>query len=137
MKSSSYIKPRTIRVTLAFVFVLSAILTGTTRAGEATPQVPKDTLITLERTVCYGTCPSYKLAISADGAVVFEGRRFVKTLGAAETRISQEQLRELIQKFEKINYFGLRNRYQDPQDGCDAFVTDNPSAITSITTFVR
>jgi hypothetical protein len=95
-------------------------------------QVPPDTLITLERTPCYGTCPSYKLTISADGSVVFEGLRFVKKIGAAQSKISQDDVKNLIEKFDEIEYFKLRNRYQDPNDGCDEYVTDNPSANTSI-----
>ena len=103
-------------------------------ARAAAQQVPQDTRITLERTVCYGFCPSYKLTISADGAVVFEGRRFVKTVGTARSAISQDHLRELLGKFENLDYFNLRNRYEGPRDGCEGLVTDHPSAITSITT---
>lgn len=103
------------------------------QVSAAAPQVPQDTRITLERTVCYGMCPSYKLTISADGAVVFEGRRFVKKVGTAESTISQEGLRELIERFDKINYFSLRDRYEDLGDGCKDWSTDGPSANTSIT----
>lgn len=102
------------------------------QASQAARQISKDTLITLERTVCYGTCPSYKLTISADGAVLFEGRRFVKKVGTFQSSISQEKLRELIDRFEKINYFQLGNRYEQPSDGCAEVVTDHPSANTSI-----
>jgi hypothetical protein len=101
---------------------------------EASEQVvPPDTLITLERTACYGTCPVYKITISADGTVVFEGRRFVKKVGSVKSAISQEQLRELLAAFEKIRYLELRDRYEEPEDGCKQWVTDNPSAITSLT----
>jgi hypothetical protein len=103
------------------------------QASEAGRQVPHDTIITLERTPCYGTCPSYKLTISADGAVVFEGRRFVKQVGAVQSTISQEGLRGLIDAFAKINYFDLRDRYEEPGDGCKDWSTDGPTAITAIT----
>lgn len=102
----------------------------TAKASEQT--VPQDTLITLERTGCYGMCPIYKLTISADGTVVFEGIRFVKKAGIAKSAVSQEQIRELLDAFEKINYFELRDRYDRPEDGCKQWLTDHPSAITSI-----
>jgi uncharacterized protein DUF6438 len=95
--------------------------------------VPQDTLITLERTGCYGMCPIYKVSISADGAVVFEGNRFVKKVGSARSAISDEQIRELLVAFEKINYFELSDQYAKPEDGCKQWLTDHPSAITSIT----
>lgn len=112
-----------------FVFAYATTFQTSTAAAQ---QIPQDTLITLERTVCYGMCPSYRLTISADGGVVFEGRRFVKTVGTAQSTISKEKLRELIDRFEKINYFRLRNRYEDNRDGCEGVVTDHPSANTSI-----
>jgi len=94
--------------------------------------IPKDTNITLDRSGCYGTCPIYRLTIEADGSVTFEGRDYVKTKGTAKGHISQEQLRQLISEFEKIDYFSLRERYQDADDGCPSFATDMPSADTSI-----
>ncbi len=97
-----------------------------------TQNVPQDTLITLERTECYGTCPSYKVTISADGTVTFEGCRFVKQVGHAKSNISQQQLQGLVSAFEKINYFSLRDRYEDYHDGCKQWWTDSPTAITSI-----
>jgi hypothetical protein len=119
-------------VVLSMTLFLFAGAATFQKSNAAVQQIPQDTLITLERTVCYGMCPSYKLTISADGTVVFEGRRFVKKVGTAQSTISQEQLRELIDRFDKMNYFALRNRYQDPEDGCEGFVTDHPTANTSI-----
>lgn len=132
MSRTVQVNPSALFASLVAILVLTASGVSDIRASEAAQQVPQDTLITLERTVCYGMCPSYKLTISGDGAVVFEGRRFVKKLGTAQSTISQEQLRELIDRFDKMNYFALRNRYQDPEDGCGEFVTDHPSANTSI-----
>ncbi|HYV06910.1 MAG TPA: DUF6438 domain-containing protein [Blastocatellia bacterium] len=132
MSHGFQINPTALLVSLLAVPVLTVGGRLGIQASEAAQQVPRDTLITLERTVCYGMCPSYKLTISADGAVVFEGRRFVKTTGTVQSTISQEKLLELISRFEKINYFQLKNRYEHPADGCAEVVTDHPSANTSI-----
>lgn len=108
---------------------------GNGRSSEPTPlssAVPSDTFITLERTRCFGTCPVYKLEISADGKVVFEGVEYVKTKGRVESGLTQEQLRQLISEFEKANYFSLGARYVAAEDGCPTYWTDNPSAFTSI-----
>ena len=102
---------------------------------EASEQpIPPDTLITLERTPCFGTCPEYRITIAADGAVIFEGRRFVKNAGSAKSSISKEQVRELLAAFQKLNYFDLRDRYERPGDGCKQWATDHPTAVTSIRT---
>lgn len=94
--------------------------------------IPNDTLITLERTTCFGTCPSYKITIGATGAVIFEGRQFVKRLGKLKSTISQQRLRELLAKFEEIKFFDLKDHYRSFLDGCTSEVTDAPAAFTSI-----
>ena len=114
---------------------LSPQAAGLFRTAHASPQaVPSDTLVTLERTTCFGTCPEYKITISAAGEVVFEGRRFVQKMGTAKSSISPEALRELLARFEKIDYFSLRDRYAGPGDGCKQRATDFPTVITSIKT---
>lgn len=123
-------------------FVAVSILGGVVGAidirpskSEATAQdIPRDTVITLERTRCYGMCPSYKITISADGSVTFEGRHFVKEVGIVKSTISRERLQELLAAFDRINYFSLRSQYEDVGDGCKGVVTDHPSALTFIKT---
>ena len=84
-----------------------------------------DVLITLERTACFGTCPVYKLSISGDGKVVYEGIRFVNITGTQTTQISQDKIKELVDEFYNIGYFALKDKY-------DAPITDMPTTITSI-----
>ncbi|HEX8564622.1 MAG TPA: DUF6438 domain-containing protein [Pyrinomonadaceae bacterium] len=102
--------------------------------------IPEDTFITLERTACYGTCPNYTVAVSADGTVIFSGS-YYKTVkgvsvwtrtGVIKSRISQEQVQRLIDEFERANYLSLKNSYVIEKDGCPAVATDNPTAYTSI-----
>jgi hypothetical protein len=94
--------------------------------------IPADTLITLERTVCYGPCPIYKVTVTADGTVIFEGRQNVKLKDVVKGHISREDVRSLIAAFEAASYFNLNDTYQTEKDGCPEVWTDNPSAITSI-----
>lgn len=70
----------------------------------STQAIPADMLITLERTGCEGTCPMYTLRISADGRVVYRGKQFVRNRGRAESKLTQEQLRQLLAEFEKAGY---------------------------------
>src|SRR5687767_14061937 len=106
----------------ALVSLLWLFLTCTAGAGNhsvnnspqiaATPAIPSDTLITLERSCarCRGIGPEYRLKISADGVVVYVGKGFVRKKGKARSRITQEQLRQLISEFDKTNYFSLRDK---------------------------
>lgn len=103
-------------------------------------QVPSDTFITLERTGCYGTCPTYTVAVSGDGTVVFSAFYFAKVngvnqwkkSGVIKSHISDEQVRQLVAEFDRANYFSLQDFYRDAKDGCPAVETDQSSAYTSI-----
>ena len=86
-----------------------------------------DLTITLERTVCHGTCPSYKLTIDGGGTVNYEGVDFVKVKGKQTANLGSAQIQDLVSAFETANFFSLQDNYT-AQDS-----TDTPSAITSIT----
>lgn len=111
----------------------------TSESIEIPKVIPSDTLITLERTGCYGSCPSYTLTIAADGTLVFHATAYwarnsaggyLKHSGIIHSSISQEKLRQLIAEFEKADYFSLRDSYED--EGCPSVATDSSSAYTSI-----
>ena len=91
-----------------------------------------DDQITLERTACFGTCPMYTLTIKGDGSVTFDGKRFTKTIGTANGKITPADFRSLVREFEKINYFSLPDSYTPGTRECPQRVTDMPSANTSI-----
>lgn len=97
-----------------------------------TGQKGSDDAITLERTACFGTCPMYKVTITADGTVTFNGERFTKTTGVAKGKISTSDFRNLVAEFEKINYFALPDAYAPGTPVCPQRITDMPSANTSI-----
>ena len=87
----------------------------------------KNLVITLERTECYGPCPVYRLTITGDGSVVYEGKNFVKATGRQTTTISQERMRQLVSEFEKADFISLADSYEQ------ITVLDNPTVIVSIT----
>jgi hypothetical protein len=82
-------------------------------------------MISLERTMCYGHCPVYKVAVFGDGRVVWEGERYVAIEGRHEWATTRRRLTALVKAVEKINYFVLS---WTPGMGA----TDYPSAITSV-----
>ena len=124
---------------LHVIFGLSVALLGASvgchGAGYSDPavipqNVPQDLMISLERTECFGGCPVYKLTITADGAVVFRGRRFVKQDGATiRSAITQDRLKQLIAEFDRVKFFSLDDDYSETRLLCP---TDHPSAFTSI-----
>jgi len=98
-------------------------------AGVAVSQMPlsqgKDqiTEVTLERTACFGYCPTYKVTLRRDGSISYNGIKFVEPEGAYEgTAYGFDRLAELILS---RGYFNLKDRYTIK-------ATDLPSAITSV-----
>ncbi len=107
--------------------------------------IPKDTLITLERNPGYwgmlgDSCPFYKLTISADGTVELEPKDYkehkVITSKIIKSKINQEQVKQLISEFEKIDFYSLKStseRKENTQEDCPEYGTDDVTATTSIT----
>ena len=125
---------------LLLIFLLAANCPGNTVSlkkatsdhSSATQSVPEDTLITLERSPCDAKCPAYKLTIAADGGVVFEGHSYVKEIGIVRSKITQEQLKQLVVEFERIKYFSLNDRYSIVPDGCAGYSHHGIFIITSL-----
>lgn len=81
--------------------------------------------ITLDRTGCFGRCPSYSVHIRGDGTVTYNGGSFVALTGSHRGWIPKETVLEIVNAFQQADYFSLRDRYV-------AGITDNPTYTTSI-----
>jgi hypothetical protein len=71
----------------------------------------KITKITLERTPCYGSCPVYKVTVSAAGVVEYFGEAHVHKAGTHRWRISRRRLQRLAEALERANYLHLEGDY--------------------------
>jgi hypothetical protein len=96
------------------------------------PTASIDPVISLERTACFGGCPVYRVWVSADGKVGYEGRAHVRRLGSASGEIAAERVRALLSEIERAGYFSFANRYTSAEPTCGRYSTDSPAAITSI-----
>jgi hypothetical protein len=93
-------------------------------------QVPTDLAITLTRTVCKGPCPAYRLTVTSDGLVNFEGTAHtLETKGS--WKIDQGRLQQLIAEFRKARFFDYDDVYHDDKN-CPIVYTDAPNVTTSI-----
>ena len=115
-----------------FIAMLLLLLTSSACKTQAAEKITHFDQITFERTICFGPCPMYKLSISPDGRVQYEGNDHVKIKGITKTQISSEQVTKLIEATNAVNFFALRDKYQSTEDGCATVATDSPSVIISI-----
>lgn len=81
------------------------------------------TEISLKRTTCFGSCPSYEIKLLRDGTATYVGRRFVERIGTYTGKFyGFDRLAQLI---EARGFFNLKDDYS-------IRATDLPSAVTSV-----
>lgn len=73
--------------------------------------VPTDFKVTLDRSFCFGYCPSYSVSIGASGNVEYCGEGFVEALGEHRKTISVQAVAELVTLLEDADFFNLRKEY--------------------------
>ena len=85
--------------------------------------VPEGLVFGLERTPCYGQCPTYQLRIYSDLSVTYVGRMHVEKEGFYTGTITQEALEQLKAKAMEIGYFDMEHHY-------NGSITDIPSTFS-------
>ncbi len=119
------------------VICLSLALACAPRAAPPAEHNPGATtvgaVVSLERTPCFGSCPSYSVSVSASGLVAYEGRANVRRVGTDTARITPQQVQALLLELERAGYFTFADRYAPSEPTCRRPSTDSPSALSSAT----
>jgi ankyrin repeat protein len=77
------------------------------------PKVEKESkiAITLERTGCMGSCPSYKVTVTPEG-VLFEGGGYVVARGEHKAAVDAAAVRELAKRFVESDFYSMDAEYR-------------------------
>lgn len=121
-----------------FFIVLSAFWISWSAGGVHTDQkllpaagplnsIHPDTLVKMERTVCFGTCPAYEVLIFKNGRVEFTGKEFVAHEGSAEGEIPRGNIDALIERIQESSFMKLPSK-----PDCESRMTDHPSVFLTI-----
>lgn len=103
-----------------------------TKATDETALVTSDApsertlFASIERTPCFGRCPTYTMKIYSDGFVEFNGERDHDMIGLYTTTITQQQMDAILETANDIEFFTFDDKYDD------GMVTDLPSTTTTI-----
>ena len=124
-------------MTTSVVFAL-AFLTGCS-GGKTMPDnssetsVPLQIAVGLQRTMCYGSCPSFNFQVLNDGRATLKAGRFTEEVlgrdieqGNYNCTISLEEIDAVTTYAESNGYLKLKERYDDKR------VMDIPSTISII-----
>jgi len=112
--------------------ITALFLVLVTRSFGATDDKPIS--ICLERTGCFGLCPSYVLTILGDGRVTFEGRQYVKKKGLHKKKIAPATLMPIFKKIEEIGFWQLEDSYRSKKnpDGSTSTIFDLPTKYVTV-----
>ncbi len=104
-------------VVLAAVLVTGACWTGAeapvveaTSVPKRPAQEPLKLRVKLERTACFGLCPTYTVVVHGDGRVDWVGQSNVLAIGHRHGRVSRVDLVELSRRLDRARFFE-RNEY--------------------------
>jgi hypothetical protein len=95
------------------------------KAERPAPKYPDSLFFRIERTPCFGQCPTYTVNIYSSGWALMEGKQFFDYTGFYTTKFSES---ELIQ----IEKLAMMNGFPKMDHVYDAPVTDLPSTTTIV-----
>ncbi|MDE2307747.1 MAG: hypothetical protein KGJ97_05580 [Xanthomonadaceae bacterium] len=82
------------------------------------------TVVSMERTTCFGMCPAYSVTLAADGHVTFDGIAHVQTMGPAAAQASPAQLEAVRAAIAQADLRSLGDHYTTHADGCSPLMMD-------------
>lgn len=98
-----------------------------TKTERPAPNYPDTLVFRMERTPCFGQCPTYTINIYQSGWSLLEGKQFFDYEGFYTTKFTEEDLIQIEKLALKYGYHKMDHVY-------DAPVTDLPSTTTIVNT---
>ncbi len=80
----------------------------------------------LEKTSCFGNCPTLEIKLFSDGRAQWNGKHHANRMGLHETHVEEVFLQNILSRALQINYFSLSDHY--PVNG--KYLSDLPNTIT-------
>src|SRR5882762_5300879 len=124
-------------MTRYLVVGLSVLACSPTAEKAATRRGPvpaaADSLV-LERSMCYGTCPAYRLSLSSGGVIRFESRNPGEETRSAADTTSAAVLASLVSRAKGAGFFQLPGEIAKDSVLCRNRATDHPTVIVTVYT---
>jgi len=117
---------RRIALGLALVFATSPL-----RLSAQDPLQAADSVV-LERTLCFGMCPAYRLSVSRSGVVHFASRNPRDESRRAADTIPALQFEWILTRALVTDFLSLPDRIADDKHFCPGPATDHPTAIVTV-----
>ena len=93
------------------VFLLMLAITLVVTADEPAAAENGQIMISLDRGMCFGTCPVYTVTLYENGTVHWNGEMYVDVVGEASAEIDPEEVRNLSAYIEGRGFFTFNDTY--------------------------
>src|SRR5438874_541135 len=113
------------------LFWLLCVLPGPAVEAQRSDPIYSADSVVLERTLCFGTCPAYRLSISRSGVIYFESRNPEDERRARDS-IPVSDFETILVQAHLVDFLSLPDRIADDRRFCPHDVTDNPTTIVTI-----
>jgi hypothetical protein len=114
------------------VWLLLLLLMPGCGARQSVEENAPQSMVSLKRGGCRGSCPEYAVYLSSDGRVVFVGFRNVKVPGISVGGVSAARARDVIARFQRAGYTELLDQYTMGGSACGRYAADAPIVETSL-----
>jgi len=129
----------TIRSNMVIVFCCGALTAvcarpavgGVVRPEEGAAVTSSGTLVSLDRSLCYGDCASYEVTLEGSGRVVYQGRAHVAAEGVREKEIGPDRVAGILALVSQRGFFEMKDRYSGRD--CPEYCTDFPTVTIAVT----
>src|SRR5437868_3149515 len=118
------------------LFGFLCVLPGPAVEAQRSDPIYSADSVVLERTLCFGTCPAYRLSISRSGVIHFESRNSDDERRAKDS-IPVSDFETILVRAHLLEFLSLPDRIADDKHFCPHDVTDNPTAIVTIFITIR
>ncbi len=95
---------------------------GAEQKNRALKGISDSLLFKLERTPCFGRCPTFSISVFTGGYVEYQGDRNVEKIGFYKSKMSAKEIEKLQLMVNELDIYKLKDIY-------DANMTDIPSTI--------
>ncbi|MCW8808623.1 MAG: DUF6438 domain-containing protein [Rhodanobacter sp.] len=82
------------------------------------PAAMPATMVTMLRTTCFGACPSYRVTLTTDGHITFDGLAHVQTMSPVGAQATPKQIAAVRAALQEADLRALRDSYTTREDGC-------------------
>src|SRR5438093_696636 len=106
------------KLTCILLYVLSSCVSSKRKQKTAPQKSPSASdpvlLASIERTPCFGKCPTYKIRIYQNGYVAYEGKQNVKNIGKFSTQLDRAKVEEIKNYIIQNKILELNDKYVNP-----------------------